>query len=491
MGSPYLLTVCSSVLALLLFPQWEWAGFAFFVMIPILYALYQLVETKQPWYRFFLLGFVFGAILMAGFHRWIWTLTFWAPWYWVGLVWLVSALYYALFYAAAFALVGFLYPYVPMSILVPSVWVMGEWARGLGVFGNTAASLGYASVQMVMPFAQYVGLYGLSFFIVFVNWQLLELIRGSNRKRHGLLLILIFFGVVFIAQWRVFRQSEPLVYEKVAVVQPNHEQIIKMDARQWANLRTDFLSFTRQADSVLPRWVFFPETITPALNLERFSFLIQLQQLAANLDCFIVWGTSEYESGRYYNSAVLTSRMGLGPARYRKMRLMPFGEYWPLRRLYQRFCSTVVVGTDYSRGSELALLRADGMAVGPLICLEAIYPNSARQSVFQGANLLCVLANNAWFFNSSAAAELLQMSRMRAVETDRYLVQAANTGISAVISNFGEVLCRSNLNERLILSGVVAMRQSKTLYVLAGDWVVLACGFIVILGFRRRFLGNF
>lgn len=126
-------------------------------------------------------------------------------------------------------------------------------------------------------------------------------------------------------------------------------------------------------------------------------------------------------------------------------------------------------------------MMIQGVAYGGGLCLESVYPGYFRMSVLRGAQVLVVLLNNAWFFNSSAAQEHLQMSIFRAVENNRYLVQVANTGISAIVDPRGAVIQRSRLGEKRILTGRVDDSLKMSFYTRFGDWIVIVSGIYLIL----------
>ena len=132
----------------------------------------------------------------------------------------------------------------------------------------------------------------------------------------------------------------------------------------------------------------------------------------------------------------------------------------------------------------------DGRArYGPAICYEIVFPSIPRATVRQGAELIVTITNDAWFGDSAAPHQHLAMARMRAIETDRWVVRSATTGISAVIDSSGRVVRSLPLGERGTIETTVGLRKTKTPYVIAGDWPAWAS--IVSLGWlaiakRRR-----
>ena len=159
---------------------------------------------------------------------------------------------------------------------------------------------------------------------------------------------------------------------------------------------------------------------------------------------------------------------------------MPFGEYWPFKSFLLWLGLQGVVGEDYSEGNQLKPLQSPRFSAGVLICLESMYPCYYRELVKNGADMLVNIANNAWFHDSKAAELLFQMSRVRAVENNRYFVQCANTGISGMIHPLGHVIVKSHLNRREILSKQVVIGLPDSPFVKWGDWLVVASLAVVI-----------
>jgi apolipoprotein N-acyltransferase len=199
---------------------------------------------------------------------------------------------------------------------------------------------------------------------------------------------------------------------------------------------------------------------------------------------------SPTDRDRYYNAAVLIGVDGRSVGSYRKVRLVPFGEYVPFKNLLFFVGPLVEAVSDFTPGSAFSIFDYQGTRFSVAICYESVYPRIARAFVARGAELLTTITNDAWFGRSSAAYQHFEQAALRAVEQGRYLVRAANTGISGAVDPYGRVIARTALFEPAAITVDVRLLSRRTIYQAAGDvivWIALAAAAMVIwLGRRPR-----
>jgi apolipoprotein N-acyltransferase len=180
--------------------------------------------------------------------------------------------------------------------------------------------------------------------------------------------------------------------------------------------------------------------------------------------------------------------------KYDKVHLVPWGEYVPLKE-WMPFLGTAVasVGNFQSGPDGYHCLQVGGRQparLGVLICFESIFSGLARQAVDDGATLLAVITNDAWFGRTSAPYQHFSQAVMRAVETRRAVVRAANTGVSGFIGPEGRVLAATGLYERVQVPAQVPLMETRTVYTRLGDAFAWACLAAVAgllgLGYARR-----
>jgi apolipoprotein N-acyltransferase len=186
-----------------------------------------------------------------------------------------------------------------------------------------------------------------------------------------------------------------------------------------------------------------------------------------------------------WNSAFLVSG-GVTIGHYDKIRLVPFGEYVPLRKMLFFAHKLVHEVGNFEFGTKdtplVGLLR-----YGPAICYEIVFPQIARMQVVHGADVLVTITNDAWYDGTSAPRQHLNQARLRAVETDRYLLRAATTGISAFVDPSGAIVSEIPMNDQGIIYARFQPRQSRTLYVRFGDWFAwIACAIVAVAVLRNE-----
>jgi apolipoprotein N-acyltransferase len=250
----------------------------------------------------------------------------------------------------------------------------------------------------------------------------------------------------------------------------------------WANLG-HHLALTREAAGRGARLVVWPESSLPWLYDRNPAVAAQLQQLTRELGVHLLFGNDDREDGdrrrRIWVGAKMLTPAGDVTFRYHKMRLVPFGEYVPIESVLTlggRYSARVVEAVGaFTPGTEYAIGEVDGRRFGVSICYEAIFPDLLREFTARGADLLVNITNDAWYGRTSAPRQHFAMAVFRAVENGKYLVRAANTGISAVVDPRGRVLERTALFERRAIVREVPIVPGLTFYARRGDVFAWGC----------------
>ena len=243
---------------------------------------------------------------------------------------------------------------------------------------------------------------------------------------------------------------------KVACVQGNIPQDRKWAPEEATAILGRHLELSREAAAEGATLIVWPESSLPFVLRSSPEFDGQVRDLARGLGVPLVIGSLDVrrdpngDSG-VYNAAFLIGGDGVLAGSYDKVHLVPFGEYVPWRWALP-FASSLVEGVgDVRAGSGPRLLRDADVGLPPLgvqICFEILFPGLVRRAVADGAELLINLTNDAWFGRSSAPHQHFAEAVVRAVESDRWVVRAANTGISGIIAPTGQVVARSELGHR-------------------------------------------
>lgn len=489
--APALLAILAGILLALSFPRFGHPAVAWFALAPLLATFVSGpgLTGRGGSLRAFKLGLWTGLAYFVG-------TTYWTGWVMrqygdlaSAVAWslmLLLAAYLAL-YPAVFALV--------MQRLVsrlgargllfaPVVWVTTELGRGYMFTGFPWSLLGYSqtSVLPVAQLASVTGVYGLSALLVLVSTAIVLVVFDETRLRwrvSGAAAIAVAATVVFgglrLSDNRLTTEGVPY---KVGLVQGNVAQAEKWEPERAARIVRSYLDSTREAAASGAKFVLWPESALPFFFEEEPAVGASIRQLAAETRTTLLFGSDQIERTtppRYFNAAFLVDPDGSVAAVYRKMHLVPYGEYVPMKKLLFFAGPLVQAVSDFSEGDRMVMLPVAGHDVSTAICYEVVYPDLALRATRMGSELLTTITNDAWFGYSSAPWQHFQMASLRAIEQGRYLARAANTGISGIVDPYGRVLARTELFKDVVVVGEVRFLKSQTLYARMGDAFAYAC----------------
>ena len=387
-------------------------------------------------------------------------------------------------------------------LAAPLVWVATELGRTYIITGFPWVLLGYSqtSVLPIAQFASLFGVYGVSALVAAMSAAIAAFatspatVGGYARIRPLLVTTVLIAGV---AAWGGQRLAgNELTHSgeaiRVGMIQGNVDQAEKMGLQRSAEIFQDYLGKTRQAIQRGAAFVLWPESSTPFIFEEDQIGAASLRMLARQARVPILFGSDQVERGtpnRWFNSAFLVGPDGAVGGVYRKIHLVPFGEYVPLQRLlFFAAPLTEQVGT-FTAGTTANLLPVQGHPVSVSICYEVVYPALVRQFVTGGSELLTTITNDAWFGPTSAPYQHFEQASMRAIEEGRYMVRAANTGISGIVDPYGRVLARTGVYEPAVLVGEARFLRTSTFYARHGDvlaYVAAVLTAALLVAARRR-----
>jgi apolipoprotein N-acyltransferase len=259
---------------------------------------------------------------------------------------------------------------------------------------------------------------------------------------------------------------------RVGLIQANIPQEEKWKRSSAEAIFDRYVRMTRQAVAEGAQFVMWPESAMPFYFEEDPIGEERVRTLVRQLGVPLLFGSDQIERGRperYYNSAFMLDPAGATAAVYRKMYLVPFGEYVPFKNVLFFVGPLVEAVSDFSPGNSVTMLPVLGHMVGTAICYEVVYPDLMRKAVQTGSELLTTITNDAWYGTTSAPYQHFELAAMRAIEQGRYLARAANTGISGIVDPYGRVLVKTNLFETTVVVGQVRFLQERTVYATIGD----------------------
>ncbi len=386
---------------------------------------------------------------------------------------ILFAAYLALFPALALALaVRWSLPEAVRWLLAaPALWLLMDWLRGTLFTGFPWQAIGYAQVPWspLAGFAPVLGLLGVTGVAVFTAGAL-ALARGR--------FVALAAGVWF-AGWALLQVpwtrpvGEPVT---VSLIQGNIEQSLKFRPER---LMESLATYRRLSLDSPSRLIVLPETALPIfLDTAPLDYLTELAAHARANGGDLLLGVPEREGDRYYNSVV--SLGTAAPQVYRKVHLVPFGEFVPPGFRWFIELMHIPLG-DFARGQpDQPPMQVAGQRVAVNICYEDVFGAELIHAL-PAATLMVNVSNDAWFGDSLAPWQHLQISQMRALETGRWWLRANNTGITAILDARGRVVARLDPFTTGALHGQAQGYAGMTPYARFGDWPALGLALILLV----------
>ena len=377
---------------------------------------------------------------------------------------------------------------VALLAVLPGGWVLAEWARGWVLTGFPWLALGYSQIDAPLGgLAPLLGVHGASLGATLTAGAIVLLLRPglARAPRVALLAGIVGLWALAFAGGRISWSTPAGAPFTASVVQGNVEQQMKWRPETLAPTLKTYLDLSAQA--LASRLVVWPETAVPAFaHLVQEDLLLPLEAGFKEAGRDLLVGIPiEEDDGRYYNAMLALGASGRDA--YYKRHLVPFGEFLPFEPVLGPVLGFLEIPmSDFSAGprGEPPLLTLAGHPAGLSICYEDAFAAEVRDAL-PAAAFLVNASNDAWFGDSLAPHQHLEIARMRARETERYLLRATNTGISAIIGSRGEVVSRSRLFEQAVLTAQIVPLAGATPFVRFGNAAVVAIALsLVLMGAR-------
>jgi apolipoprotein N-acyltransferase len=385
-------------------------------------------------------------------------------------------------------------------VAVPFLWVAVELAR-TRITGYPWELLGYSQTGnfVLTRIATLTGVYGLSWEIMLVNSVFAAALLVARERRRWLLVSACAAAIILQAgQWVA---PAPVRADHTALlVQQNIPIQADWTRDYFENVLLDLTSLSvKSAGDAQSRnpadLIVWPESPSPFYTSDPL-FRNAVSAMARQARTWVVSGSigtvpamhSGGQGSQVFNSAVLVSPQGDWTARYDKVHLVPFGEYLPFPRLFSFAGGLTKEVGEFARGSSRSPLDAGGTRLGVFICYESVFPDEVRQFSNQGAQVFINISNDGWYGDSGAWEQHLQQTEMRAIENNRWLLSATNTGLTAAIDPAGRVVAQIPRKERTVLMAPYALVSSTTFYTRHGDWFAFLCAIISVGAVGARFV---
>ncbi len=470
--------------------HWWWLG-------PLSIVLVLFASLDLPPRRLFRAGWLFGVGLFGTGVSWVYVSISEFGNTPAAIALVLTTLFVAglaLFHGLAFWLWGRLTPGSPVRrlLLLPAVWILGDWLRSWLLTGFPWLYLGTAQVDGPLAgFAPVMGVYGITFLIVATGiglWAAPLLIR--RRRFVAVLSVVLITLIPWLTGPFLNRIQWTSVSDKptpIAAMQGNIPQQIKWDPEFLKHQIQTYLGLTE--NDWQQAIIVWPETAIP-LPQDQAGKIIEYIREQLGPDSTLITGIPWYgysdrlKDFTYHNSIMA---IGNGQGMYHKQRLVPFGEYVPLQHWLRGLIGFFDLPmSSFSPGPEnQPPLTANGYNIRPFICYEVAYPDFVARGA-RNMDLLITISNDGWFGHSLGPLQHLQIARMRALETGRYMLRDTNNGLTAIIDEKGQVTETIPQFTRQTMRGDVYMATGATPYMLSGSWPALTLAVILIVFIRER-----
>ena len=356
-----------------------------------------------------------------------------------------------------------------------ALWALTEWIRSWLFTGFPWLMLGYSQIPQ-SPLAGFAPAGGI-LAVTFMTALTAAWLSRPGLRSAGLLLAILASGYLLSQIAWTQPASAPIT---VSLLQGNIDE-----GQKWRSdaLELTLLRYARMAQASQAKLIVLPETAIPVFSDEIPQ--LYLDDLSANVKMHggdVLYGIPENRNGNYFNSLM---SVGSSPAQvYRKVHLVPFGEFVPMHRLIGKLLDILALPmSDFSSGApDQPPLRVAGQRIGADVCYEDVFGNEIRHALPM-ANMLVNVTNDGWFGPGIAPWQHLQMSQARAMETGRYMLRATNTGVTAIINTHGQLVAHLPIFTQGTLNGSAQSYRGTTPYVRFGDVpVLLLVGLVLIAG---------
>lgn len=482
------LAAASGLLLFAAFPPLDWAFLVWVALVPLFYLMLTRPLLDSLQYALVTGLLFFGPLL-----------------YYVGqfglVPWLALALFESLFFVLVALLAGLLvrrvaFAWRPWALAAAFTLVM--YLRGhIGALSLPLGEPGYAlhSARAVIHLAALFGVHGLTFLIALVNASLAAFlaagsadVRALARSSYLVAAVLTLVVAGGLVRGHMLRRGldEPGARRvRAAAVQAARFAPRRVGA---AFVRSTVDAYSRLSLLTGAEFIVWPETAMLAAPSHYPDVEATVKRTARRCQAWLLFGNAPLGAdGRSRNAATLLDPEGEERGRYDKVHLVLFGEYVPYRETFPFLERFPVRDFDYAPGEGLVLMETDGLRFGPLICFESLLPEMSREVVRRGSEILVIVTSDAWAGRSAELEQHAACSVLRAVETGRYLVRAATTGITCIIGPDGQILSSVPAYKPGSAVADIIPRRELTLYTRLGDWpLVGVCLALLVVPLVRR-----
>lgn len=461
-----------------------WVG-----LVPLFTAITNEKFMKLSRRRAFGVGYLYGLFCLGMIYYWFLRLY---PLDFAGLshaasagVVLLAWLGISAFQALTFGLGTAIYRIIGKRrpLLLALIFTLCEFAWQFGTLALPWCKISVTQYKC-LPFIQCASLGG-SLLVSFVIYAINALLALRKRgKKYVIAAAVLFAANMIYGAVSLNMPSDYTDTASFALIQGNISS-----ASKWHTTATELFNKFRDlsleaAEKEHPDYIVWPESAVP-VALDS-AFKSDFVQIPHKTDGNFIVGAFGKKDGKTTNSVYLITEDGISDTHYSKRHLVPFGEYLPWRGVFEKLLPSLtqinMLSDDLVAGTESAVIQTEHGKIGALVCFDSIFPDLARESVRDGAEMLVIVTNDSWYYDSAATSQHAAQSVFRAVENGRCVARCANTGISMLIDEKGRVKDSLRAMKRGYICDELGFGDKTTLYSVTGDtWLHLGTLYVAIL----------
>ncbi len=380
--------------------------------------------------------------------------------------------------------------------LFPFLWILMEYGRSLLDIGFPWLNLSYTQTYYLplIQYASFIGNYGVSFWILWLNVLFYLGIKNFAYPKKVLIylsIIALLFLLPYLYGRKVLSQPEQEGKVSIAIVQGNIPQDVKWDYEMLDYNFETFVELTREIPEKVDL-ILWPETAAPCYIKSEPKYFSLVKSLADSLQTPVLLGTNDYRmtgEGKYlyFNSVFCFNPEGdwppgqVNPVVYNKIHLVPFSEWVPYSKLLGWLYKIKFGLSDYTPGKDYVIFENPKGRFATLICFEAVFPDLVRKFVLKGADFLVNVTNDGWFGKTSGPYQHARINVFRAVENRRSIARCANTGVSMFVDPYGRITRKTKIYVQDTLTGEISRRNELTFYTRYGDFFAKGISLVSIM----------
>ncbi len=488
----------SGVLLALSFPPLPTGPLAWIALVPLFLA----IERASPW-RAAAIGYAFALVYHLAALYWIAFHVDMPRWLAVP-GWLMACIIPSIYTACSTLAMRLGARWLGRTWiwLIPPAWVAGEYARFYTELAFPWTTIGHTQSRLlgIIQQADVWGVLGVSFWVIVLNVLAYGAVRAAigdpqralrnpTLRQCSAAFVIVLMVAATYGRWRLAEQPAQRVAGRIAIVQPNIDmgtkwgssdgvrQTKKAIKEQTLEIPPGTVDLVIWPETAIPDYLAYqPDSSLPGQERSltpRYEPMFRL--LTNHLGVPLITGAPVYDYGMKdaYNSAIMVSPESLTVQSYDKIILVPFGERVPYESTFGFLKSLNLGMAHWLPGERETIFRSSLGKLGVAICFESVFPALMRSFIRNGADILVVVTNDAWFGRTSLIYQHADFASFRAIECRTWIARSANTGISAFIDPWGRRVRSAHIFERTTLVSSISRRERETLYLRYGDWIAV------------------